>query len=536
LKPTDVQEAIARLLAEDIDETAAENLYDAAAASPAVQERLAQQILVDTCLHMELGKVQPSTEIVGAILDRVADEDDAEPAEAVMPDSTAAWVSPRAYDDRAGRRRAWRVLVPLAAACAAAVAAFFLVRGIADRRPSSAGPRVLGRLADIQGSVRVRQNGGAEQVVRPGQSIRRGERLRVGQGGYARIELADRSSVAVREQTTLIVGPTGAEQRGTALLLEEGAVFCVVQRRITPSEPFVVASAFGARAEVIGTRFEFLVDRVDNRPRATVRVERGFVKLVAGSGASGRVGALKEASVSSGGAPAPASAVRLAAIAPWREGRKPPAAVSDIVLREDFEQGLGRWKACAVFVLSPSRGSRPSGQLTIVDLPKAPYARSAPATGVGHGTRCALLVCRGIKCPSSGKTFRVPTGLCLKNRITACPVIVEWDFRLKKACGPSPRLKLFYRGVLTRRVLVSQPRDIVPGQWYRCRKEILWLDREEDASLVEEKDFVDGKRVYDAHARLGRESTIVIAGIDGEFEIDNIVVRSLREAGGKETK
>ncbi|MBA4387667.1 MAG: hypothetical protein C0404_06775 [Verrucomicrobia bacterium] len=174
----------------------------------------------------------------------------------------------------------------------------------------SGGCRVSG------GECRVSGAAGEMRVGKAGESVRVGETVTTADGGYARIEMPDGSTVELNAETVLAVG---AAKPGGELTLERGDVYVQArkQMKFNPGRYDQIAN--------LGTVFE--ISRVKDGA-TTVRVAQGEVQFGVGNGTL-VVKTLQSSQVSPGGAPGAPGAVALAGIGAWSRAVAPGSIYQD---------------------------------------------------------------------------------------------------------------------------------------------------------------------------------------------------------------
>lgn len=124
-----------------------------------------------------------------------------------------------------------------------------------------------GEILSAQGMVRLGRNGDEGAPVFPGTIIRRGDRLCVGPGALALVELSDGSTLYLNRETELEFYP------GTyALALSGGEIFAMMRRQREVFEIKTPAAVLG----VVGTDFDV---RVTGEQRTVLTVAQGKVSF-----------------------------------------------------------------------------------------------------------------------------------------------------------------------------------------------------------------------------------------------------------------
>ena len=146
-----------------------------------------------------------------------------------------------------------------------------------------------GSIVYLEGDVVVRPQSGGELYAQLGDSVSAGDVVETLDDGYAIIELNDRSSLKLRENTTLVVDSLSDE---AAVTLRSGSVFARVQR----TAGAITGRAFEIRtpsvvAGVRGTEFFVAYGRtIEDVPDLWLCVNKGLVEVaVPSTGASALV-------------------------------------------------------------------------------------------------------------------------------------------------------------------------------------------------------------------------------------------------------
>jgi len=413
-----------------------------------------------------------------------------------------------------------RLVVPLAAAAmvVAAVGFFWLW-------PSGASYFVA-KIVGQESRVRCQGTEGQWQDLEIGDELRAGTRIETEPGAYVKLAMSDGATVEMAGDSRFEVQDSKLQNH----VLHHGAIYCAVRKRQVGQKPFVVATPWGIRAEVVGTQFELIV-KASRQPelgerQCTLRVAEGKVRLVSVRESVVDVGSLEESTVVSGEAPTVPRAVAASTIAPWRPtttgGETKPvqsrarsgdahAGYVDgkVLFQDDFESGLGKWETVRKKGNSEDYVSAPglSGKgVALILQDKA-----------GDESKAVVL---------DGRLFGEETiGIRLTLPITAQAFSLSFDQVITVRGSFYPEHLDFQKGWSQK--LLSLPHGMYqfrPGEWAHNRVDYA---RFRDASGREALDaqwFVDG-RLQARCLYYGTFRTVVLDFRTGKCAYDNIVIR-----------
>ena len=365
-------------------------------------------------------------------------------------------------------RRVVGHIVPLAAAAALILAAglgwWLTVRG------------GLARVVNVSGTVLAQ---GAP--LETGDTVRAGTVIETKEGAAIRL-------IYVKEDTELSIASNSSLELRTAARLHLAAGRLTASVAPRPDDPMVITTPH-ARTEVIGTRLVLAVEDAVSR----VEVTEGLVKCE-------RVADRAEIEVEAGQYAVAGENVALVARAiplpnrPAGFSTTEPLPDGPVILKDDFENGLGSWDTPA--------------EETVAVVPRT--GRRSPG---GH---CAELK------PGAGEDT---VTLRLKN-VPAKPAFsVECEIVAEKGAVP----EVSFGGLveqMMRRDFVD-PGGRLPGSWHTMRWEVVCTGRDADTDILEIRGFVAGELWWRTR-RAVRDRHLLIITTGRSTRLDNVLIRELQ--------
>lgn len=212
-------ELLSRLISGEIDAADEAHLFRELSASPELQKKLGQEMVVDALLRTRLGREGPSQALYDQIMEKLSEKD--------RQSASRAGSTPKRE-----KVVAWpRILLRIAAAVLLCVGVVYVVSNLGQpvqEVPRTGSLTVFAGQADIQRGNRVLQ-------VAPGKdaAIVSGDRLASGRKALLRVTLADGSAIHMSSDTRLSYTEDTAK-RGKMLRLEHGEIYLDIVAQQNP--------------------------------------------------------------------------------------------------------------------------------------------------------------------------------------------------------------------------------------------------------------------------------------------------------------